>query len=96
MIGATARSSDSGGSNHDVAINELIWMSVKPLIKLVIPAAAGVGLTLAGLFPVAASRGASQSQCEIDWPNLKTELTRCPLSGIVPSHSQRDVARALG
>ncbi|GAA6043965.1 hypothetical protein JCM8097_004894 [Rhodosporidiobolus ruineniae] len=60
------------------AINVLIWISVKPLIRLVIPAGIGFALSRTGLFPAAASRGASQAILNCTLPALL-------FSKIVPS-----------
>ncbi|BGP34061.1 Protein M3 [Rhodotorula toruloides] len=68
--------------------NVLIWLSVKPLIKLVIPAGLGFWLTRAGLFPVPASRGASVLILNVFLPNLL-------FSKIVPSITPEN-AKAIG
>ncbi|GAA6003888.1 hypothetical protein JCM10207_006453 [Rhodosporidiobolus poonsookiae] len=59
-------------------INELIWMSVKPLIKLVIPAGIGFALSRTNLFTAVAARGASQVILNCTLPALL-------FSKIVPS-----------
>ncbi|GAA5912699.1 hypothetical protein JCM6882_005765 [Rhodosporidiobolus microsporus] len=48
-------------SNEVPPLNVLIWISVKPLIRLIIPTGLGFILSRKGLFPAAASRGASQA-----------------------------------
>ncbi|PRQ74237.1 Auxin efflux carrier [Rhodotorula toruloides] len=68
--------------------NVLIWLSVKPLIKLVIPAGLGFWLTRAGVFPVPASRGASVLILNVFLPNLL-------FSKIVPSITPEN-AKAIG
>ncbi|GAA5920339.1 hypothetical protein JCM1841_005570 [Sporobolomyces salmonicolor] len=69
-------------------VRTLIWLSVKPLIKLVIPAAAGFSLSRHDLFPPAASRGASQVILNVTLPALL-------FSKIVPSFTSDNVA-AIG
>ncbi|GAA5823082.1 hypothetical protein JCM11251_007479 [Rhodosporidiobolus azoricus] len=64
-------------------INALIWISVKPLIRLVIPAGLGFLLTRKGLFPPAASKGASQAILNCFLPALLW-------SKIVPSITQEN------
>ncbi|GAA5881038.1 hypothetical protein JCM3774_003076 [Rhodotorula dairenensis] len=70
------------------ATNALIWISFKPLLKLAIPAAIGCCLTRAGLFPVPASRGASQLVLNCTLPALL-------FSKIVPSITPEN-AKAIG
>ncbi|POY70960.1 hypothetical protein BMF94_6022 [Rhodotorula taiwanensis] len=70
------------------ATNALIWLSVKPIIRLAIPVAIGCWLTRAGLFPVPASRGASQIVLNVTLPALL-------FSKIVPSITP-DNAKAIG
>ncbi|GAA5954599.1 hypothetical protein JCM21900_006078 [Sporobolomyces salmonicolor] len=69
-------------------VRTLVWLSVKPLIKLVIPAAAGFSLSRHDLFPPAASRGASQVILNVTLPALL-------FSKIVPSFTSDNVA-AIG
>ncbi|GAA5891216.1 hypothetical protein JCM8208_002545 [Rhodotorula glutinis] len=52
------------------SINALIWLSVKPLLKLAIPVGIGVWLTRKGLFPIPAARGASQVILNVTLPAL--------------------------
>ncbi|BGP18555.1 Protein M3 [Rhodosporidiobolus nylandii] len=59
-------------------INALIWLAVKPIIKLAIPTAVGFCLSRVDLFPAAASRGASQVILNCTLPALL-------FSKIVPS-----------
>ncbi|SGY61296.1 BQ5605_C007g04545 [Microbotryum silenes-dioicae] len=49
-------------------INVLIWLAVKPIIKLALPSAAGYFLSRSGLFPVAGSRAASQIILNVTLP----------------------------
>ncbi|KWU46024.1 auxin efflux carrier, partial [Rhodotorula sp. JG-1b] len=70
------------------ATNALIWISFKPILKLAIPAAIGCCLTRAGLFPVPASRGASQLILNCMLPALL-------FSKIVPSITPEN-AKAIG
>ncbi|GJN92474.1 hypothetical protein Rhopal_005504-T1 [Rhodotorula paludigena] len=69
-------------------VNELIWISVKPILKLAIPASLGFWMTRAGLFPVAAARGASQIILNVALPSLL-------FSKITPSING-DNAKAIG
>ncbi|GAA5859042.1 hypothetical protein JCM8547_003980 [Rhodosporidiobolus lusitaniae] len=70
------------------ALNVLIWISVKPLIRLIIPAAIGYALSRTGLFPAAASRGASQAILNCTLPALL-------FSKIIPSITPQN-ASAIG
>ncbi|KAI5481397.1 auxin efflux carrier transmembrane protein [Pseudohyphozyma bogoriensis] len=70
------------------AVNVLIWLSVKPMIKIASPALAGFCLTRAGYFPVAASRGASQIILLITLPSLL-------FAKIVPSFTSDNI-NAMG
>ncbi|KAK4052383.1 Protein M3 [Microbotryomycetes sp. JL201] len=51
-------------------INQLIWMSVKPLIKLFIPCSMGFWMSRSGLLPPAGSRAASQIILNVTLPSL--------------------------
>ncbi|KAM0790694.1 hypothetical protein ACM66B_004552 [Microbotryomycetes sp. NB124-2] len=51
-------------------INQLIWMSVKPLIKLFLPCAMGFWMSKSGLLPPAGSRAASQIILNVTLPSL--------------------------
>ncbi|GAA6055134.1 hypothetical protein JCM3770_007458 [Rhodotorula araucariae] len=70
------------------SVNALIWISIKPLLKLAIPTAIGVWLTRAGLFPIPAARGASQIILNVTLPALL-------FSKITPSINH-DNAQAIG
>ncbi|ORY75966.1 auxin efflux carrier [Leucosporidium creatinivorum] len=70
------------------AINTIIWLSVKPLIKLVISAGAGFFLARSGLFPTAGSRSASQIILNVTLPSLL-------FSKIIPSFNSENV-KAIG
>ncbi|BGP42192.1 Protein M3 [Rhodotorula kratochvilovae] len=71
-----------------MSVNALIWISIKPLLKLAIPTAIGVWLTRAGLFPIPAARGASQIILNVTLPALL-------FSKITPSINH-DNAQAIG
>ncbi|SCZ89290.1 BZ3500_MvSof-1268-A1-R1_Chr1-1g01084 [Microbotryum saponariae] len=70
------------------AINVLIWLAVKPIIKLALPSAAGYFLSRSGLFPVAGSRAASQIILNVTLPALM-------FAKIVPSFTSENV-KAIG
>ncbi|KAF8988452.1 auxin efflux carrier [Cyathus striatus] len=53
-----------------ISIGELIWVSFRPLIRLVICAACGFAITKADIFPLAAARGAGQIVLNIALPSL--------------------------
>ncbi|KDE09543.1 hypothetical protein, variant [Microbotryum lychnidis-dioicae p1A1 Lamole] len=69
-------------------INVLIWLAVKPIIKLALPSAAGYFLSRSGLFPVAGSRAASQIILNVTLPALM-------FAKIVPSFTSESV-KAIG
>ncbi|KZT24321.1 auxin efflux carrier [Neolentinus lepideus HHB14362 ss-1] len=51
-------------------IGQLIWVSVRPLIRLVITAGCGFAITKADIFPPIAARGAGQIALNITLPSL--------------------------
>ncbi|KAK4057082.1 Protein M3 [Microbotryomycetes sp. JL221] len=57
-------------SESQPSINELIWLSVKPLIKLFIPSTMGFWMSWRGLLPPSGSRAASQIILNITLPSL--------------------------
>ncbi|SCV71473.1 BQ2448_3061 [Microbotryum intermedium] len=69
-------------------INVLIWLAVKPIIKLALPSAAGYCLSRSGLFPVAGSRAASHIILNVTLPALM-------FAKIVPSFTSENV-QAIG
>ncbi|POY75231.1 hypothetical protein BMF94_1863 [Rhodotorula taiwanensis] len=70
------------------SVNELVWLSVKPLIRILIPAATGFTLLKRGVFPPDGTRSASLL--------LLNFLLPCLLfSKIVPSFTSENV-HALG
>ncbi|KAL8283723.1 hypothetical protein RQP46_005518 [Phenoliferia psychrophenolica] len=67
------------------ALNVVIWLSVKPIIKLALPAAAGFALTRSDMFPVSGSRAASQIILNVTLPSLL-------FSKIVPSFNSTNIS----
>lgn len=70
-------------ANEIPALGTLIWISVKPLIRLIIPTGIGFILSRTGLFPAAASKGASQAILNCTLPALL-------FAKIIPSITQQN------
>ncbi|KAF8808185.1 hypothetical protein BYT27DRAFT_7190314 [Phlegmacium glaucopus] len=71
-----------------LSVGALIWISFRPLIRLVFCVACGFGITKADIFPAVAARGAGQIVLNIAIPSLM-------FSKIVPAFNADNVA-ALG
>ncbi|KAI0685009.1 auxin efflux carrier [Cytidiella melzeri] len=68
-----------------LAIGALIWLSLRPLLRLVLCAGFGFIITRADIFPVVAARGAGQVALNITGPCLM-------FSKIVPSFSTSNIS----
>ncbi|KAF8183930.1 auxin efflux carrier transmembrane protein [Pholiota molesta] len=71
-----------------VAVGTLIWISCRPLLRLIFCVSCGIGITKADIFPAVAAAGAGQILLNITLPSLM-------FSKIVPAFTAQNVG-ALG
>ncbi|KAH8111143.1 auxin efflux carrier [Phellopilus nigrolimitatus] len=71
-----------------LSVGALIWVSIRPLLRLVICTAGGFIITKADIFPLVAARGAGQIMLNITYPSLM-------FSKIVPAFTSENIS-ALG